>query len=228
MERVTCFKYLGVNLTDDLSWSNQTDALVKKSRQRLYHLRRLRTFGVSPRALQNFYTCTIESILTGSITTWYGNCTVQEQKALQRVVKTAGRITGGALPSIQDIYTRRCRSKSKRILEDNSHPAHGLFVLLKSGKRYRIHKTGLERFRKSFYPHAIRILNDDMDADRRQGLGSPTRLGMRMVRVEGACARAHARTLGRTRHAHTCASVCAHAHARPYAYTHTRTEPSTT
>ena len=109
VERVTGFKYLGVHLTEDLSWSEHTDALVKKSRQRLYHLRRLRTFGVSPLALRNFYSCTIESILTGSMTAWYGNCTVQDQKALQSVVRTAGRITGGALPAIQDIYTRRCR-----------------------------------------------------------------------------------------------------------------------
>ena len=168
VERVTGFKYLGVHLTENLSWSKHTDALVKKSRQRMYHLRRLRTFRVSPLALQNFYTCTIESILTGSITTWYGNCTVQDQQALQRVVRTAGRITGGVLPSIQDIYTRRCRSKTKRILEDNSHPAHGLFDLLNSGKRYRILKASQERYRKSFYPHAIRILNEDMELERRQ------------------------------------------------------------
>ena len=170
---MTGFKYLGVHLTKDLSWSMHTDALVKKSRQRMYHLRRLSTFGVSPLALRNFYTCTIESILTGSITAWHGNCTVQDQKALQRVVKTAGRITGGVLPSIQDIYTRRCRSKTRRILEDNSHPAHGLFQLLKSGKRYQSLKSSQERHRKSFYPSAIRILNEDMELERRQRLNHP-------------------------------------------------------
>jgi hypothetical protein len=39
--------------------------------------------------------CTIESILTGCVTAWYGNCTTLNQKALQRVVPTAQYITGG-------------------------------------------------------------------------------------------------------------------------------------
>ncbi|KAK1803299.1 hypothetical protein P4O66_004083 [Electrophorus voltai] len=35
--------------------------------------------------LRNFYTCTIESILTGNITVWFGNSTKQDRQALQRV-----------------------------------------------------------------------------------------------------------------------------------------------
>ena len=126
---------------------------------------------MSPLALRNFYSCTIESILSGNITAWYGNCTVRDQQALQRVVRMAGRITGGTFPALQDIYTKRCRKKTERILEDPTHPAHGLFELLKSGRRYRVHKASLERTRKSFFPQAIRFLNEDMDQRSRQGLG---------------------------------------------------------
>ena len=32
------------------------------------------------------YSCTIECILTGCITAWYGNCSASDCKALQRVV----------------------------------------------------------------------------------------------------------------------------------------------
>uniref|UniRef100_A0A4W5KGQ6 Rapamycin-insensitive companion of mTOR N-terminal domain-containing protein n=1 Tax=Hucho hucho TaxID=62062 RepID=A0A4W5KGQ6_9TELE len=35
-----------------------------------------------------FYSCSIESILTGCITAWYGNCSASDRKALQRVMIT--------------------------------------------------------------------------------------------------------------------------------------------
>jgi hypothetical protein len=68
--------------------------------QRLFNLRRLKKFGLSPKALTNFYRCTIESILLGCITAWYGNCSTHNRKALQRVVRSAQCITGvNYLPS---------------------------------------------------------------------------------------------------------------------------------
>ncbi len=63
-------KFLGVHITEDLTWSAHTDAVLKKAHQRLFFLRRLRKFGTSPRILRSFYTCTVESILTGCITAW--------------------------------------------------------------------------------------------------------------------------------------------------------------
>ncbi len=51
VERVTSFKFLGVHITEDLTWSAHTDAVLKKAHQRLFFLRRLRKFGTSPRIL---------------------------------------------------------------------------------------------------------------------------------------------------------------------------------
>ncbi len=42
------FKYLGVNISEDLTWTTHIQTQVKKARQRLYHLRQLRKFRVSP------------------------------------------------------------------------------------------------------------------------------------------------------------------------------------
>ena len=76
--------------------------MVKKAQQHLFNLRRLKTFDITPKTLTNFYRCTIESILSGCITAWYGNCTAHNRKALQRVVRSAQRITGGKLPALLD------------------------------------------------------------------------------------------------------------------------------
>jgi hypothetical protein len=84
-----------------------TKAVVKRARQNLFPLRRLKGFGIGPQILKRFYSCTIVSILAGCITAWYGNCSASERKALQRVVRTAQYITGAKLPAIQDLYNRQ-------------------------------------------------------------------------------------------------------------------------
>ncbi len=159
VERVSSFKFLGVHITEDLTWSAHTDAVLKKAHQRLFFLRRLRKFGTSPRILRSFYTCTVESILTGCITAWFGNSTAGNRRALQRVVRTARHIVGGELPSLQDIYTRRCTRKARRIINDSSHPSHRLLSLLPSGRRFRSIRSRTSRLRDSFFPQAIRLMN---------------------------------------------------------------------
>ena len=114
-----------------------------------------------PKALTNFYRCTIESILSGCITAWYSNCSAHNRKALQRVVRSAQRITGAKLPALQDTYTTRCHRKAIKIIKDNNHPTHCLFTRLSSRRRgqYRCIRAGTERLKNSFYLKAIRLLN---------------------------------------------------------------------
>ncbi|KAK1805677.1 hypothetical protein P4O66_019239 [Electrophorus voltai] len=159
VERVDSFRYLGVHISQDLSWSRHTSPLAKKARQCLYHLRRLRDFRLPSKVLRNFYTCTIESILTGNITVWFGNSTKQDRQALQRVVRSAECITHSELPDLQTIYYKRCQTKARKIVKDPTHPNNRLFSLLRSGRRFRSLKTKTERLKRSFFPQAIRALN---------------------------------------------------------------------
>ncbi len=122
VERVSSFKYLGVNISEDLTWTTHIQTQVKKVRQRLYHLRQLRKFRVSPAILNTFYSGAIESVLTQCISVWYGNSSNQDCKALQRVVRLAERISGSALPSLQDIYLKRCKSRAAKIIKKLNSP----------------------------------------------------------------------------------------------------------
>ncbi|KAK1802037.1 hypothetical protein P4O66_004369 [Electrophorus voltai] len=154
VERVNSFKYLGVYISQDLSWSCRTNSLAKKARQRLYHLRRLRDFRLPSKVLWNFYTCTIESIHTGNITVWFGNSTKHDRQALQRVVHSAERITHMELPDLQTIYYKRCQTKARRIVKDPTHPNNRLFSLLRSPRHnHRRHNlsnlTDSQRFTPS-------------------------------------------------------------------------------
>ncbi len=130
VERVSSFKYPGVNISEDLTWTTHIQTQVKKARQKLYHLRQLRKFRVSPAILKTFYSGAIESVLTQCISVWYGNSSNQDCKALQRVVRLAERISGSALPSLQDIYFKRCKSRAAKIFKDSTHPGNFLFTAI--------------------------------------------------------------------------------------------------
>ncbi len=143
----------------DFRKRQQMQTQVKKARQRLYHLRQLRKFRVTPTILKTLYSGAIESVLTQCISVRYGNSSNQDCKALQGVMRIAERISGSALPSLQDIYLKRCKSRAAKILKDSTHPGNHLFCLLPSGKRFRSMMAKTERLRRSFFPQAISLLN---------------------------------------------------------------------
>ncbi len=113
VERVSSAKFLGVHITEDLTWTTNTKSISKKAQQRLHFLRRLKRASLPPPILTTFYRWTIESVLTSCINVWYGNCCAADRKTLQRTVNTAAKIIGAPLPSILDIFLTRCSSKAK-------------------------------------------------------------------------------------------------------------------
>lgn len=95
VEVVFSYRCLGVHITDNLIWSNNTSYLIRKAHQHLYVLRRLRRR---------------ESVLCSCITVWHSSCSVAEKEA-QRVVEAAHRTVGHSLSTVTDIYSSRCRKE---------------------------------------------------------------------------------------------------------------------
>ncbi len=178
VERVSSTKFLGVHITEDLTWTTNTMSLSKKAQQRLHFLRRLKRASLPPPILTTFYRGTIESVLTSCITVWYGNCSAADRKTLQRTVNTAAKIIGAPLPSILDIFLARCSSKTNSIVKDPTHPSHSLFQLLPSGRRYRSIRACSARLLNSFFPQAVRALNSDHPAPLWNPMQTPTSWNM--------------------------------------------------
>ncbi len=164
VERVSSTKFLGVHITEDLTWTTNTKSISKKAQQRLHFLRRLKRASLPPPILTTFYRGTIESVLTSCITVWYGNCCAADRKTLQRTVNTAAKIIGAPLPSILDIFLTRCSSKAKSIVEDPTHPSHSLFQLIPSGRRTGVSEPALPDCSDCFFPQAVRALNSNHTA----------------------------------------------------------------
>ncbi|KAK3543794.1 hypothetical protein QTP70_027263 [Hemibagrus guttatus] len=138
---VESFRFLGTTISQDLKWDTHIDATIKKAQQRLSFLRQLRKFNLPQELLTQFYSAVIESVLCTSITVWFGSATKSDIGRLQRTVRTAERIIGAPLPTLQELYTSRVRKRALKITLDPSHPGHILFDLLPSGRRYRAATT---------------------------------------------------------------------------------------
>ena len=159
VERVASFRFLGVHIQEDLSWETNTKAILKRAQQGLHFLRILKKYQLNQRLLVSYYRSTVESILTYCIGVWFPSCTKAERAALQRVVKTAQRIIGCPLPSLEDIHSARSLKKATKIQEDPYHPGHGHFTTMCSGWRLRALPTSTNRLKNSFYHKAIQAIN---------------------------------------------------------------------
>ncbi|KAJ0033628.1 hypothetical protein NQD34_000735 [Periophthalmus magnuspinnatus] len=65
--------------------------------------RQLRKHKLPVQMMVQFYTAIIESILTSSITVWFAGATARDRQRLQRIVRSAEKVIGCSLPSIQDL-----------------------------------------------------------------------------------------------------------------------------
>ncbi len=151
---VESFRFLGITISHNMKWDNHIDSIVKKAQQRLYFLRQLRKFNLPQELLKTFYSAIIESVLCTSITVWFSSATKSELRRLRGVVRTAEWIIGTTLPTLQELYLSRVNKRAVKITLDPSHPAHSLFELLPSGRRYRALSTRTTLHRNSSSPQA--------------------------------------------------------------------------
>ncbi len=159
MTAVESFRFLGTTISQDLKWDNHIESIVKKAQQRLYFLRQLGKFNLPQELLKQFYSAIIESVLCTSITVWFSSATKSDLRRLRRVVWTAEQIIDTTLPTLQELYLSRVSKRAGKITLDPSHPAHSLFELLPSGRRFRALSTRTTRHRNSFFPQAIHLMN---------------------------------------------------------------------
>ncbi len=118
VEKINNIKFLGLYITNDLTWTVNTHYSIKKAQQRPFFMRKLKKAKVPSQLLVIFYRSTIESILCHCIMVWYTSCTTQNRRDLARIVKTAQRIVVTKLPDLDNIYASRLHKKASNIIRD--------------------------------------------------------------------------------------------------------------
>ncbi len=104
-----------------------------------------------------------------------------ERKFLQGVIKTAERVNGSNLPSMDTIYTQRCRKKAQNILRDKQHTAYGLFKWMDTGYNLRHHRpvsisTHNCRLHNSCFPAMVRLVHKTLRRERSTQFYNPLSL----------------------------------------------------
>ena len=159
VEIVPSFRYLGTIIDENMTFAEHTDMVFKKAQQRLYLLRKLRSFNISADILETVYRSLIESILTFNITSWFGHVGVKGKSKLNRAVNTASKVVGRAQLSLADLHQAALKRKANQIVGDCTHPLHCCFEKLPSGRRYRVPRARKNKFKLSFLPSAVTALN---------------------------------------------------------------------
>ena len=159
VEIVKSFKYLGTVLDERLSFCEHVDYVYKRAQQRLFLLRKLKSFDVSQHILQLVYRSLIESVLSFNIITWYGNVSGNNKVKLARVVNTASKLIGNNQKQLSSIYKDALKRKSTQILYEPAHPLNQAFQKLPSGRRLKVPLAKKNILKKSLVPSAILILN---------------------------------------------------------------------
>ncbi|KAK9516992.1 hypothetical protein VZT92_024891 [Zoarces viviparus] len=156
---VESFRFLGSIISQDLKWELNIRSITKKAQQRMYFLRQLKKFNLPKTMLVHFYRAIIESILCSSITVWYAASTAKDKGRLQRIIRSAEKVIGCNLPSLQDLFASRTLKRARKIVANPAHPGHKLFVPLPSGRRLRSIRTKTSRHTNSFFPSAVGLIN---------------------------------------------------------------------
>ena len=105
-----------------------------------------------------FYRDFIESILF-SIVCWYGNITIRDRNALTTIVNMASKIAGVRFDSLTEYFNKQIFNKAIQIHQDPTHPLYSEYVLLPSGLRFRTPIAFKQRYKNSFVPFSVQVLN---------------------------------------------------------------------
>ncbi len=163
IEIVESYKYLGVHLDNKLNWKENTGVLLKKAQSRLFFLRKLRSFDLSPRLLGVFYESILASVLFYAVLCWGGSIPIEDRNRINKLIKRAGSVIGFSPDKLEVIVEKRTRTKLKTVLFFEDHPLHNTFKDLKSSfsERLVMPRCSTERLRRSFIPAAVRFFNNN-------------------------------------------------------------------
>ena len=159
VERVNEYKYLGTVLDNQFKFGPNIKCVYKKVCTRVYFVRQLRKLNVDRNILDLFYSSIIASVMSFSISCWFGNSTAASQRHLDRTIMTCTKLGVRVTKSLYELYKKSAEQRCKVILKDDDHPLNCKYKLMRTGRRWRSIKCRTARYNLSFVPASIRLLN---------------------------------------------------------------------
>ena len=161
VERVSDYKYLGLILDNQWSFRMHVRAQTKKANKRVYCIRVMKQFHVNVNIMQNFFDSCVQTVLMYTGCGFYGSLTKTLKHELDKPRRTCQRLLGQRQLKDNDrLYKAGTLRLANAILKDEHHPLHSEYHMLPSDRRYRVCRTRTNRYRDTFVPHSVRLLNE--------------------------------------------------------------------
>ena len=118
LEMIEQTTLLGTVISSDLTWTSNTNFIIKKGYQRLEILRRLYSFHIPTNDLVQIYILYVRSILEFNCCVWHYNITMEERNDIERVQKVACKII---LKNKYNSYGQALKTLGLQQLNDRRH-----------------------------------------------------------------------------------------------------------
>ena len=166
VERVDEFKYLGTVFDSQLKWDANTENIAKKGHQRIYLLRKLKSFSVNTIILSRFYQSFIESLLCFSFVCWFNSLSVHNRNSLNSIVNVCSKIIGDRQRDLNTFCDQQTLRRAASIISMPHHALTEEFILMHSKERFQMPLCKTNRYLKSFVPRAIQLMNKSKNRQR--------------------------------------------------------------
>ena len=178
IERVSVSKLLGIWISDDMSWSRNTQEMCKKAYSRLGMLTKLKYVGVPTEDLLDIYILFIRSVTEYCAVVFHSSLTLQQSEKIEKIQKTSLKVILGemyvsytaalemcGLESLSERREKRCLDFSLKSVKHCKN--RRLFPLNPSTSQHFVRKkevfqvnfANTEDYKKSAIPHCQRLLN---------------------------------------------------------------------
>ena len=171
-------KLLGLVLTSDLKWSENTESLIRRANARMEILRKMSSFNAPVPDMLTAYKTFIRSILEQSCVIWHSSLSQEDREGLERVQKNAFRnILKDSFENYEQslsclkmdtLFVRREKllysfGKKCQTLEQTKElfPMNEKHYSMNTRhhEEYKVLHTNTERFKNSTVPYIQRMLN---------------------------------------------------------------------
>ena len=181
IEKIKANKLLGMWITEDLNWEQNTKEICRKAYSRMSMLTKLKYVGTNTEDLLDIYTLFIRSLTEYCSVVFHSSLTLSQITDIERIQKTSLKIILGdnfvsypaalEMTGLDTLYTRRetrCLNFATKALK---HPVHSkLFppnknnsngsTEVRNREHFQVNFARTEHYKKSAIPYCQRILNE--------------------------------------------------------------------
>ena len=168
---------MGVIISNDLKWDENTEYITKRGYNKLWVLRRLKLNGANKSELRDIYCKHVRSVLEYAAVVWHPGLTLENTTSIERVQKSALAIILGkdylsyenalARLDMEKLSTRRevlCKKFALKALKSEKYSSWFVTEEKTYNTRRKVNKlkptqTRTARFNKSTIPYLTNLIN---------------------------------------------------------------------